>query len=281
MDPQHQPEQLSNRKLDFGYWVATHRKQLKTALTVVIGAIAAASVLVFLFYLIMWLTHIAETNRINEELNSSVINFNATEQPRSIETLMTTSVRRDDERVDVVVHVRNPNATWSASAMEYELLIGGQSAGMKTITLASMQEKYLVQTNIPYTGTSLPPVSLSIQQVEWKRTADQEALPTDDWEFINPSFRYIGEGSETSLFKSELSFTIQNRSVFGFREPEVVVQMKDASGTVQAVDAIILDQIDSLETRDLTFKWPERLPRTLDPVIWINVDKITEERIIR
>ncbi|MFH1426691.1 MAG: hypothetical protein ABIG66_04680 [Candidatus Kerfeldbacteria bacterium] len=278
--PPQQPDQLSQGSLSRGYWIATHRSQIKMAGTVALAVVAGASVLVFLIITINWLTHIGQTNEIEAGLSQSVISYGQVEKPLNPVVVKSTAVRRDDSSIDIAVHVRNPNETWSATSLDYEILAGGVSAGRETITMAPMQEKYLVRSGVPFTGSSVPTVSAVLQSSSWIKTADLEVLPVDAWEFIQPSFRYI-DGTDASVFKSELSFTLRNKSVYGFREPQVVVLMVDDSNNIEAIASVVVDMIGSLETKEMVFRWPMKLERSLSPLIYVNVDKITEERIIR
>ena len=110
---------------------------------------------------------------------------------------------------------------------------------------------------------------------------DTAVLVSDTWEYSNASFGYVSAVTTNSVYESELSFTMRNTSIIGFQEPEVVVVLQDDTGNIVAVGSIILSRIDSLESRPIRLLWPQRYPRSLTPVIHVNVDKMNEDRIIR
>ncbi|MFC1597982.1 hypothetical protein ACFL2M_00420 [Patescibacteria group bacterium] len=272
---------LSEGQLKTGYWVATHRKEIKLAYTALLGAVAAASVIIFFIYLLNWLTHIQQTEDILQSLASPIEIFDAIRRPEDIVIAKAIAVQRDEKSIDVVVHMQNPNDLWGAVNIEYEVFTGSTSAGKETTTLAPLQEKFLTKSSILHSGTKPPMVTVTVHDVQWKKIADSSSLPQDDWEFLNPSMRYIDSQTEALAFKTELSFTLRNKSVLGFREPQVVVLMQDAANNIQAIGSLYIEEISSLQRRDITFRWPKRLSGSLTPVIYVNVDKLTEERIIR
>ncbi len=279
MTPPLNQDQPTGNQLKLGYWVATHRPLLRRLGIGCLSAIAGLSILVFLSTLINWMTHIAETNQITASLLEPSANFASIRKPEDPAVRRAVSVRRDATTVDAIVELVNPNDIWAATNIEYEILVGSTSTGRTTATLAPLQE--LILTTAATATGDAPPVQFIIHEITWVKMAKVDHLPDDEWEFVDASLSSIQSSAQNALYKTQFNVTVQNRSVFGFRDAEVVVLLVDDENDVKAIGSVQLVAIESLESRPLTFRWPERLSRNLTPIIQINIDKLTEDRIIR
>lgn len=275
------PQQdLTTTELDRAYWFATHKPLFRKIGLGTLGAIAAISVLFFLYQLVNWLTHIGQTNAILESLSRPQIDYSAIDRPQDIVILPAQAVTRDASSIDVVFGFQNPNTTWAAVELTYEVFVGSQTAGQETVSLAPGQESMYTKMSIPASGGVVPPVSVTIISTEWNRIKRVDLLPEVQWDFSEANFDYISAADEAA-FQSELELTVRNKSVYGFRGPKVVVVMKDESGEVQGIGSLQIDRITSLEARTITFRWPARLPRGVQPTVSVTVDLLDEDAIIR
>ncbi|MBI2411088.1 MAG: hypothetical protein HYV32_04325 [Candidatus Kerfeldbacteria bacterium] len=275
-----QPQPISEKKLRMGYWIATHRQLIHTSYRLFWGLIAAISIGIFLFNAVNWAAHIQQTNQIWETISTPIYNLGARQNPKSLIPIRTEAVVYNDTSVDIVSDIRNPNTIWSAQDVEYEIFLNGSSTGVDHTTFAPEQEKMVTKMRIPFTGGT-PTARIEITHVEWKKTVGDDAVPQAAWNVTNTALRTVQSTEKDALFQTSLQFTIQNESVYGFREPEVVAILTDEEGRIQAIGRASLTQIDSLQTIDRTMYWEHRLPTTLQPKIVVNVDLLTEDRIIR
>lgn len=272
---------LSQKELQGGYWIATHRSALHTVGIGVVSLFAAVSVGALILTTIQWLTHLESTAQIEQYLLTQPVQFAAASRPQPLQSVRSFTVRRDETHVDAVIQLSNPNATWGAMNHVVEVVIGGQSAGSATVSIAPGHTWIITRLNVPWTDAILPRAEFITHSAPWRRMPDVNSLIQDTWEYADASFGYVDGATSTSVFQSELSFSIRNTSVVGFREPEVVVLLQDDTGAIAAVGSTVLTSIDSLESRTVRVLWPQRYPRSLTPVISVNVDKMNEDRIIR
>lgn len=279
MNQSNQP--ISSRALSIGYWIAGHRPLLHRLLISFFVVIAVLSMGIFVRQTIIWLGHIEETRLLWETISQTGVDYSAIQRPLPITIVKSKAIARDAQTVDLFVLVKNENTIWAATELRYELSLGSSSIGSEDITLAPGEERYIIKSSLPFSGGTPPAVKITQTTITWKKFADRSRLPDDNWEFQNPHYGWVQSSDETIPFKTELNFTLKNISVYGFREPEVVILMTDEGGEVQAIGHIILDAMQSQESRLLTFRWPERLESRLTPVISMNVDHLTEHRIIR
>ncbi len=272
---------ISKRELDFGYWLATHRQLLHRILISVLGIIAAASIGLFLYTTVIWVTHIQQTDDILSALSLPDVNYQAIRRPEELVVRSARAVIRDDHSIDIVAHLQNPNDIWAAVEITYEMTVAGATTGIATTALAPSEEKYITKQSIPFSGAEAPAIRVEIHDVQWKKFVDTSNLPTTEWIFSNAHYAYVQSAAEDIPLRTELTFTIQNKSVYGFREAQVVVLLHDDNGDIHGIGSVTLDEIVTEESRSLTFRWPLRLPTGLQPTIYVNIDQLTENRIIR
>ncbi len=272
---------LTQQELQRGYWLVTHKPLLCVSLLIALSSLAAISVGALVWTSAQWLLHRSSTQKIEQSLLNSPVLFANRIAPQALQNIRSTAIRRDDSHVDALVQLSNPNTTWGALNHVVEVIVGGQSAGSATVSLAPGQTWYITRMNVPWTDPILPRVELVVHDAAWRRMPDIAAVIADTWEYTDTSFGYVDAVTTDAVFQSELSLTVRNTSIVGFREPEVVVTLQDDTGVSVAVGSIVFSQIGSLESRSIRLLWPQRYPRSLTPVIHMNVDKMNEDRIIR
>lgn len=271
---------LSPKKLKVGYWVATHRAQLRMVGIGVLAAIAVITVISFFVQLFIYISGIAGERTVHEQVATSTINFNGSEQIDDVIITKAESVIRDDSSIDVVVALTNINNTWAAIEYQYDVIVAGSSAGRDTVVLAPGQTIYITRMNVPFSGDTAPSVQVEELNTEWQNYPITK-LPNESWSVSEEAFRFIrNENEQAASFQSELRFTLQNESVYGFVTPEVVVLLRNAEGTLMGIGSANLNQISPLEERALTFRWPRQFGTGMQSEVHISVDKITDESII-
>lgn len=258
--------------------MATHRQTLQRVHVGFWFFVAATMVILAIVQTAIWALNRQQTELYRAGFVQPQINFDSIETPKPITTARTGALFRDDASIDAYINVVNLNEQWAATDLEYEIFVGGKSTGREHATLAPAQEKYLTKMNIPFTGTSAPGITITIHNTQWEKIINpDETLPHVGWDFQEASIRALN----TEDLKTELTFTLRNKSVYGFREPQVVVLLVDDSNAVYAIGSVHVNEIGSLESKPLAFRWPKRFPTSLTPKIIVNVDLLTESRIIR
>lgn len=279
MTPTNGGSDLTPQKLEFGYWIATHRVEIRKAGTILLAILAAIMVLMFIIQLVIFLAGIPNARAVQEALITNPINYGARERPQPIVIQSAEAVMRDDSHIDVVVVATNTNTSWGALEYTYELLLGSFSAGTNTLVIAPGQTVYFAHTNIPFADGETPSVVVNEVSTSWLNRPTA-LLPVDEWEAANQALRSIRSVDQESSLQTELRFTLKNKSVYGFVAPTVTVLLKNADNETVAVGSVTLNQIDSLESRELTFRWPARLGTALQTEVYVAVDKLNEHNII-
>lgn len=273
-------DNLTPQKLEFGYWIATHKPELRKAGVVLLAVIAGISVLAFLYQAAVFLIGIPSARAVQQALLTDPINYGARSRPEAIIVDKAEAVVRTDSTIDVFVQVTNPNDSWAATVFEYDVLVGSVSAGRDTAIIAPGQTAYFTRMSVPLAAEDAPSVSVEVLNTEWINYPIAK-LPNEVWEASGDVFKSIrNTDDETATFFSELTFTLKNKSVYGFVAPEVIVLLTDPEGDVIAIGSSTPNSIDSLEERVLTYRWPKRFSGALQTEVYVTVDKISEESII-
>ncbi len=275
--------QPSEKTLRRGYWIATHQEELRRDVVIGVGSVVGLIVAIALLMLGRYLIQIPMTNRVDAALVSPIISLPATRIPQGIVVSESTAVAQGNNTIGVLVYLKNPNAAWNATSIEYEVFAGASAVPMSIETLAPNQEKVLLATDVPFSGTSLPAVRVTVKKVVWKKTIDIAQRPTQNWTFVKPDLRAIaGTSSSSDLpYQSELAVTVRNGSVYGYKNVSVVAIIPGSDGKPKAAARILLDRITSLESRDLVFRFSSRLIGSVQPQIFVNTDLVNEDRLIR
>lgn len=270
---------LSKKNLAIAYWLSKHRHQFRKGRVFLLIAVVIIIFIIVAILGINWLVHIPQTNRIYASVGESPVRFDAVTQAQPIQIVQTDVVAHDDTSYDGVVQFRNPNTSWSATHVEFQIAVSGSEPVTDSITLAPGQDYFAVKSQIPVeSGT--PNIQTTITSVTWKRTPDVKIFPTPEWEFQNVHFGAIQTTEEIGP-QSELTFDLVSKTVYGFREIEAVVILQDPNGAILAIGRQPISQIDSLGTEGVVIRWPKLINSNAQAVIHINTDVLTEERVIR
>lgn len=272
-------EDVSGRNLSLGLWFARNQENARKVGVAALGVLAGACVLFALVMTWSWATHISQTTDIWENMALSGLRFENRVAPTPVSYSRSEALRRDDESVDAIVQITNPNTQYAA-VLTYEFVVGGQALSQRTVTLAPQQDYFAAAVRVPSAGDSNPSVQARTVGVQWKRLVNREALPQEDWRVSNPSFDVVRLVQNQQQEVSQLGMTLTNGSPYGFVEPEIVVELKDASGSVVAINSASLNRIDSLASQELLFQWPGRLPESLTADVHVNVDLVDEQKRI-
>jgi hypothetical protein len=275
-------EQPSLKELKRGYWIATHREQVRRDIVIAIGVVIGLIVAIAVFLLARYLINLPNAMRVGDSLVQSNVTLTASRIPKPIVVDQSVAVFRGDGTIDVVVFMKNQNTQWAATAIDYEVVAGSSTIPTSVETLGASQEKVLLSSSVPFTGTSLPSVRVAIKNVQWKKVIDASKRANPNWAFTNASLDSVASQANDELpYLSQLSVTMRNNSVYGYKNVSIVAVIPDEKGGVRAASRILLDRITSLESRDLIFRYPVRVSGTIQPQIYVNTDIVNESNLIR
>lgn len=264
-----------------GYWIATHRVELHRVNVVLWLIINIGLWLSVGVRTVSWVSHMPQDVEIINALTAQDVFWNTRVVPKEIAVQKLFAVRYDEKSIDIVAQLYNPNSIWAAETTSYDLIMNGVSLDKGSLSVAPLQQRYVTHVRIPFTGEGLPSLKMNIDTIQWRKMADAATrLPVQSWQFVPTGFREI-QGDAAEVFKTELSFSVVNESIFGFRQARAVLVMTDADGTPQAVSTVVIDKILTKESRPVILRWPKALSRSLKPQLYIDVDVLDSDLVIR
>lgn len=272
-------EGLSTRRLSFGLWYMKHRHHFfLTAvwfLTIVATVLWTYSLYYFSHYLLVG----ARVDRANEVAVSD--GPRAVEQRKLLSGLSYGFVQAVDlgrGSYSLIGKLASNNqSNWAV--LDYYFLVDGQAVGTSTSYILPTSEKYL--TSI-VEDQSLPPqsVQLIVTNFRWSKINYHEVKNWADYKADRLSFvvldkKFIG-ASDSQLSDrlpvNTLSFNINNRSAYSFREAPLQIILYSGSEVIYVKDYVI-NNFYSKERKDITLSLIGSLPNVtrIDIVPEINI----------
>lgn len=165
---------------------------------------------------------------------------------------------------DIVAKISNPNNDYGASSVSYTFRVfdaSGISLAEKTGTsfILPKEEKYLVETSLPLSGTPSR-IEVTLGEVAWEKFAGYKERPALD--VYNKTFERISSGVGFGQAKG----LVANNSPFDFTNIGIVVVLRDGGSRVVALQKTDMQTLRSGEQRDFTLKWPDPFPGDVEKV---------------
>jgi hypothetical protein len=143
------------------------------------------------------------------------------------------------------------------------------------VSLAPNQTWFVVANHVPWTQTDLPTLEVRLGDVVWQRLIDTSNLPIPDWVPSDTQYGPVFSTPETAVYRTQLGFTLINKTQYTFRDPQVIVVIRDASGQLMGLGNIVLDTVTSQQQSPLHFYWPNTLPRDATAQVIVNTPLLT------
>lgn len=270
-----QSDDVSTQTVSRGLWFARHRQKILRFFHRFLLFLDIAFFVILLLITWNWISHISQTTQITQSFAVSSLLKENRDRPDPLLALEPVVVRRDSDAVDALVQIQNPNTFWAAYDASYELLFNGQIVKTDTVTIAPGDTYYATALRIPWTN-EMPSMTMRVVDVQWKTLPKEQQLPSVDWKIENPSLQNSSLLESQSDRISQFSFSLTNASSYGYSEPEVVVIIQSDDAII-ATAAVSLNRIESFETRNISFEWPEfSQTRSLTADVFVNVNRLDE-----
>jgi hypothetical protein len=179
-----------------------------------------------------------------------------------------------ENKYDVLVEIRNPNALYGASSVPYSISLTDadglqiESVRGETFVLPN-QDRSIIEIGIPAATTpSGAQVEIDLEGTVWVKFAD----------FADPDFIVDGKRFGTiesgSSDYAEAFGSIHNRTTFDFQRVHVGVIIREPDGDPIAVNKTIVDDFVGFTQRDFRLPWQYQFPGNLsrmDVEVAVNV----------
>jgi hypothetical protein len=250
---------VSEQSLQAGYWLVTHKPQLKKALIIFLIVADAA----LLGYSGWKFTLDLLNGQARTELYAQLAVSGADPALRKRSTakpLVVTNVQTlaPSDKYDFVATVRNDNADFVAR-FKYRFASAGFASPVQPGFVFPGQEKFVASLGVA--SPSRPSnVALEITELVWSRI-DRHKIP--DWKKfsdnrLNLPFTDLSYNSDidisTGKTVGKTTFTITNRTGFGYHEVPLLVVMYRGSAIV-GVNSTLVENLRPNESRQGEVTW--------------------------
>ncbi len=259
---------ISDKKLKFGYFVISNLSKFKQALTIFLALICLVTVS---FSIYGWTNHFIEQKKLDETINGigkMNLDFEAYHnviKPKSLEISEATVIYSGDGKYDFVAKIVNPNERWQVDKLVYKFQSNLYTSPSSTVYLLPNQERYLVSyANQSQTRVGIP--ELQIVGLEMTLIKPHENLP--DTNFTITDMEYTPSGLEP---RSKVTFKAFNNTIYNFWETDFLVLLYSNDQIVGVNQTKIEEFLSNME-RVGEVSWFEKLPRITKVEVYPYVD---------
>ncbi|MCC6934594.1 MAG: hypothetical protein IT406_02830 [Candidatus Yanofskybacteria bacterium] len=188
-------------------------------------------------------------------------------------------IRTGSDAFDVLAHLENPNGSYGAARVDYELAVrdaAGTVLARRTgyTYVNPAQPRYLL---FPFRGLSSEPVAAELviapANVEWG------ALQLDEAGRVQFAVR----SERLSLASTSVGYdaVVLNRSRFDFNEVDVAVMLFDSRGSIVGANTTIIRTLRSGEERAVSLAWPFPVPEAVHAQAIVTTNVFANDNFIR
>ncbi|MBI3572771.1 MAG: hypothetical protein HY092_01055 [Candidatus Kerfeldbacteria bacterium] len=269
-------------QLAIGYWLVSHKNQLRTWWAISLLAFIGLSLL---WLVVFFTVFFGQQSRLDAQLFRSInrvadVHVPANLRPRPLQPTAAAMVQRDLHHLDLVATVTNPNQDWGARAFRYHFTVGGVSLPAQHTWVNQGSSRPVVQLNAVIDGGTAGTVSLVIDQINWARAnaaALPEAIFSVDRPTLTPTSVSVG-GQTISTLSVHANMT--NRSVYNFYHVEIPV-IAVSGTTVVAIDQVTIDRWATLTAKAVATTWPYPVAGASDVQIQPQVNRFDADNVYR
>ncbi len=276
------PQPRGDLQLAFGYWIVSHRDQLrKWWVLALLGLIAASLTWAIIFFIVFTgQQRQADALITQSAAGISSLQPNPVTQPQPLEVKDVVAIARGPERVDLVGTLVNPNADWGARQVTVHFSLGGQALDPQTLFVNPGSQRPVVRLNVLVPTGGDRQATLTLDQTAWARVG-AAALPPPSFGAEKVTLR------STTVAVSGLSFLtvylradLTYRSVYTFVQVTVPILLRDG-GRVVAVEELTLDRWATLETKAVNHTWAYPVGRATQAELLPQVNQFDSDNLYR
>jgi hypothetical protein len=230
-------EQLSEKRLKWGYWWVTHRLRAKTAFTVALAVVAFGFFGYATYGFADWFFGSGVGERANlAELTRTTIDYGAfheADAPQPLAVGVTQMFVGSSGSYDFVVDAVNPNAAWVARFDYHFEFAGGRTAARRSFVLPG--DRAWLDALGTRTEGSPSGATLRIENLTWQRVDTHDTRP--DYAIWSASrlgigavdAKFLHPTPDDPLSTSRAAFTLVNDTAFSYRRVSLVVTLWSGS----------------------------------------------------
>lgn len=260
---------LTVKKLNFGLWVASHKKQFILG---VIGVLIGISAIFYGYAIYGYVDYMFFGGKREREAVEEIINAPTVSEEQRIKNLAKelepSSVNSfiNNAKYDFLAQVNNPNDNFYAS-IDYCFVEGEKELACGNTFIFPSEKKYLMSLGLSLEHSPVNP-KLNLKKVSWQRLnlhlyPDWKAFSAEHLNFkvSNVEFKTAeASGISEKLKLDVLEFTITNNTAYSYWEVPLNIVLLSSKYPVGA-NRYIVKEFKSGETRKIKMTWADSLSR--------------------
>ena len=241
--------------LKLNYFGLTHKQDFRKWYIILLIALTVFIVVFAITSATVYLVDIPRRNNLMLAMASSQVDYSTVREinkPVPLELNDTVIIPSGVGRFDLITKAINSNKSWIASSVDYTYSFNGQEEELSSQKIMNGQEAFLTSLNVsgPTDGGELN-VSMSLQNVEWRRIVKTSDLPRVDFGIDNIAYSSASAGD---VIVHRVRASITNNSHLGFWQTKFVVLLYSGSDIV-GVNYAYFDNFQSDDTKSLSVQW--------------------------
>ncbi|MBI2984725.1 MAG: hypothetical protein HYY50_03825 [Candidatus Kerfeldbacteria bacterium] len=269
-------------QLALGYWIVSHKAQLRTWWVIVLLAFMGLSLVwAIIFFFFFFLTQPRFDNLVGRAAASLAdLQPSSAVQPQPLVVGPVAIIGPHDGSVDLVAMVNNPNHGWGAKEVIAQFTLGGEALEIQRLWLNPGSERPVMQLNVSVGQSAPGSATLQVTDVIWARAASAAVPPpsfTVEQVTLTPTTVTIGSQRVLTV---NLTATVTNRSVYSFLKVRVPVVIK-AGPEIVAVDELVLDRWPTLTTKTINRTWQYPVATASQAVVSPQINQFDRDNLYR
>lgn len=269
-------------QLALGYWIVSHRDQLrKWWVLALLGFIAASLTWATIFFVVFSGQHRQTDIQVGKRMTGiSALQASPEISPRALEVKDVQAISRGVDRVDLVGTLVNPNQDWGASQVTVHFSLGDQAQETQTVFVNPGTQRPVIRLNVLAPAGTDRQASLSIEHTDWVR-ASAARLPPPEFSAEKMTIRStsVAVGGQ-SFLTVNLQADVTNRSVYNFVQVTVPILLRSGTSLV-AVDELRLDRWPTLTAKSINHTWSYPVSQTSAAEILPQVNQFDPDNLYR
>ncbi len=244
-------------QLAIGYWIVSHKDQLRTWWAVSLLTVIAGSVIWTIAFFSIFFIQQASLEKSMAASGASLGAYaqSAAVAPRAVDVSEATVIRRDGEHVDLVALAVNPNSEWGVQSATASWQVPGVTIAPETVFLNPNATRPLMALNVRVDDPATLVASVGLSDIVWGRAS---AAPLPDPVFVTSglalSSRTVQTPEGQTIATVNVRGDIINQSVYNFFRVMVPVLVRSGDQIV-AVDQLTQTSWPTLSAKSINLTW--------------------------
>ena len=258
-----EPENLTIQQLRRARWYLEHKQRLKSILTIFLIIL---DVVIWGWTIYQTVIYFSSTKSYEEMLRGltmeriNYLEMHKHFQPLDLEISDVKMLSQDKNQYDFIVEVKNPDEKWMVTSIEYNFILDGENGEVQKTFILPNQTKYLFQLGQKLASRPQN-MQFVIKSIRRQRVrSEQKAVLEIISKLIIKDIKFTYTVPEEKMVAvPQLSFTIENQSVYGFWEAPLIIAMYQQN-QLASLNTLVIKNLKAGETRLIEFNWPSSLP---------------------